>query len=376
MRAVRVAHLLLLLGLSSPNATELQAVDRLEVDRLTLQEQVESAAAGSPIPGLVVALREPDGRELVTSVGVADLEAGIPMRTDTLFYVGTISQSMLAVVIFMLLEEGRLELTDPVSEFIECPGAEEVTIEMLMDHSSGFADWAGGDLAARGNPRLPRLLRTPQTPEGLLAVAAAGEPAFPPGERQEASYTNMLLLAKLIETVEGKPARVVLEKRIFKPLGLSGTRYLAAEDRPASLARGYRQEAGWGELLPGGLTEAGWADRSLEGLADMGIVSTATDVLRYHAGLREGRLIPRPLFERMRTVRSGKINGLGYLVMSGARGTWEGNTGHAVGHLGINLFHTDKGFYMVVLGNLGDVGLPVAQIFDARYGRPEEVPND
>ena len=70
-------------------------------------------------------------------------------------------------------------------------------------------------------------------------------------------------------------------------------------------------------------------------------------------------------------MRPGKINGLGYLVMSGARGTWEGNTGHAVGHLGINLFHTDRRFYMVVLGNLGDTGLPVARIFDTRYGGPE-----
>jgi D-alanyl-D-alanine carboxypeptidase len=292
------------------------------------------------------------------------------MRTDTRFYVGTISQSMLATVVFMLQEEGRLRLTDPVSEFVEFPGARQVSIQMLMDHSSGFADWVGRDLAARDNPRLPRLLRAPQTPEGLLAVAAAGEPAFAVGERQEASYTNMLLLTRLIETVEGKPAKAVLEERIFGPLGLGDTRYLAAEDRRASLARGYRQEAGWGEPLAGGLTEVGWADRSLEGLADMGVVSTATDVLRYHVGLREGRLIPRRLFERMRTVRPGKINGLGYLVMSGARGTWEGNTGHAVGHLGINLFHTDQGFYMVVLGNLGDVGLPVAQIYDARYGHP------
>ena len=88
-----------------------------------------------------------------------------------------------------------------------------------------------------------------------------------------------------------------------------------------------------GEPLAGGLTEVGWADRSLEGLPDMGIVSTAGDVLRYHAGLREGRLLPRRSFERLRAVRPGKINGLGYLVMSGERGTWEGNTGHAVGHL-------------------------------------------
>jgi len=70
----------------------------------------------------------------------------------------------------------------------------------------------------------------------------------------------------------------------------------------------------------------------------------------------------------MRTVRPGKINGLGYLVLKGAHGTWEGNTGHAVGHLSINLFHVNKGFHLVVMGNLGDTGLPAAKFFNIRYG--------
>jgi D-alanyl-D-alanine carboxypeptidase len=330
--------------------------------------------AESRIPGLVVAVREPDGRELVAAVGVADLEAGTPMRRDHVFYAGSIAQSMVAAVVFMLVEEGRLSLSDSVSRFFEFPKSEGVTIETLLDHSSGLADWTGNDLATTDNPRMPELLRTPQTVGSLSAVAASAEPVFSPGERQEASYTNMLLLSRLIESVEGKSARTVLEERIFEPLGLSDTRYLAPDEEPASLARGYRAEAGWGHPRPGGLTEVSWADRSLRAVPDMGVVSTATDVLRYHVGLRQGRLISAESFEQMRTVRPGKINGFGYLVMSGKRGIWEGNTGHAVGHLGINLFHVQKGFYMVVMGNLGDAGLPVARIFDLRYGESELDP--
>ena len=332
------------------------------------QAQIEESFRDSRIPGLVFALREPDGRIFVGAVGTADIAKETSMRTDSSFYIGSISQSMLAAVVFILEEEGRLGLDDPISDFVEFPGGAAVTVEMLLDHSSGFADWTGRDLTATDNPGLPELLKTPQTIDSLIKIASAGKPAYTPGKRQEACYTNMLLLTKLIENIEDKPASTVLEERIFKPLAMRDTRYLKAGEKLKSLADGYRAEEGWGQPLEGGLTEVGWVDDNLRALPDQGIVSTAGDVLKYHVGLREGKLISPESWERMRTVRPGKINGLGYLVMKGARGTWEGNTGHAVGHLCINLFHVDKGFYLVVMGNLGDTGLPVAKFYNIRYG--------
>jgi D-alanyl-D-alanine carboxypeptidase len=337
-------------------------------DAKKFQAQIEEASRDSRIPGLVFALREPDGRIFSGSVGTSDIAKRAPMRIDSSFYMGTISQSMLATVVFMLEEEGRLGLDNPISDIVEFPGGAAVTVEMLLDHSSGFADWTGRDLAATGNPGLPELLKTPLTIGSLMKIAAAGKPAFPPGERQEACYTNMLLLTKLIENIEGKPASTVLAKRIFKPLDMKNTRYLKTGEELRSLAVGYRAEKGWGQPLEGGLTEVSWADDNLRALADQGIVSTAGDVLKYHIGLRKGKLISPESWEKMRTVRPGKINGLGYLVMKGAHGTWEGNTGHAVGHLSINLFHVDRGFYLVVMGNLGDAGLPVAKLYNIRYG--------
>ena len=71
-----MAFVLLLVGLSSLSASEPQAASRLAADLLTLQEEVESAASGSPIPGLVVAIREPDGRDLVTGVGNPIIQKG------------------------------------------------------------------------------------------------------------------------------------------------------------------------------------------------------------------------------------------------------------------------------------------------------------
>jgi D-alanyl-D-alanine carboxypeptidase len=225
------------------------------------------------------------------------------------------------------------------------------------------------DLTATENPGLPDLLKTPKTLENLIKIAESRKPLFSPGENQEASYTNMLLLTKIIERVESKSASSVMEERIFNPLGMTKTRYLKPGEELISLAAGYRSEEGWGEPTKSGLTDVGWADNNLRALADQGIISTGEDVLKYHVGLREGKLISPESFTRMRTVRPGKINGLGYLVLKGNHGTWEGNTGHAVGHLSINLFHVEKEFYLIVLGNLGDTGLPVARFYEIRYGK-------
>jgi D-alanyl-D-alanine carboxypeptidase len=351
-----------------PALASIQAGQPEEKDARKFQAQIEEAARNSGIPGLVFALKEPAGSMFIGAVGTSDVEKRTPMRTDSRFYIGSISQSMLAAVVFMFMQEGRLRLNDPISSFVKFPGGSSVTVEMLLDHSSGFADWTGRDLASTDNPGLPELLKSPQTIDSLIKVAASRKPLFPPGERQEASYTNMLLLTKLIENVEGKPASAVLEERIFKPLGMTNTRYLKAGEEFSPLARGYRAEAGWGQPLEDGLTEVGWADDNLRALADQGIISTAEDVLKYHVGLRGEKLISPESWARMRTVRPGKINGLGYLILKGTHGTWEGNTGHAVGHLSINLFHVEKRFYLVVMGNLGDAGLPVAKFYDIRYG--------
>jgi CubicO group peptidase (beta-lactamase class C family) len=350
-----------------PVSARFQADETENEDIQKFQAQIDEATRGSAIPGLVFALKEPDGRIFIGAVGISDVEKRTPMHTNSRFYIGSISQSMLAAVVFMLEEEGRLRLDDPISDFVKFPGGSSVTIKMLLDHSSGFADWTGRDLASTDNPGLPELLKAPRTVDSLIKIAAARKPIFIPGERQEACYTNMLLLTKLIENIEGKSASAVLEERIFQPLGMTNTRYLKAGEM-SSLAGGYRAEEGWGQPLEGGLTEVGWADDNLRTLADQGIISTAEDVLKYHVGLREGKLISPESWTRMRTVRPGKINGLGYLILRGAHGTWEGNTGHAVGHLSINLFHIEKGFYLVVTGNLGDAALPVAKFFNIRYG--------
>jgi D-alanyl-D-alanine carboxypeptidase len=364
----RIIFLALVIACLVPEALRCAQAGETDKEKARIfQEQVEKAAEDSRIPGMVIGVREPDGRVYVAAVGMSDISNNKPMRIDNTFYIGSISQSMLAAMVFKLEEEGRLKLEDPISRFLEFPGGNNVTVEMLMDNSSGFGDWTGIELRSTGNPQLPELLKSPQSLDSLIKIAAEAEPIFEPGERQEGCYTNLLLLSKLIANVERKPTLEVFQERIFKPLGMQNTRYLSLEETQESLAKGYRAEEGWGEPIGRGLTEVSWADKNLRGLADLGIISDAKDVLKYHVGLRNWKLISQKSFERMRLVRPGKFNGLGYQIAKGLRGTWEGNNGHAVGHLSVSYYHVEKGVYIVVMGNLGDTALPVARLWDLRY---------
>lgn len=364
-RILFLAFILACLLSSTLRGTQAKRTNEEEVR--IFQEQVEKATAGTKVPGIVIAVREPDGRTFAASVGKSDILDNKPMRTENSFYVGSISQSMLAAIAFQMEEEGKLKLEDPISRFLEFPGGDIVTVEMLMDNSSGFGDWTGVDLRSTGNPKLPELLKSPQDMNSLIKIAADTEPGFQPGERQEGCYTNLLLLSKLIAYIEGKPATEVIQERIFKRLGMKNSRYLGIRETLDSLAKGYRAEEGWGGRTGQELTEVSWADKNLRGLAELGIVSDANDVIKYHVGLRSGRLISETSFQRMRYVRPGKFNGLGYQISKGSRGTWEGNNGHAVGHLSVSYYHVEKDFYIVVMGNLGDTALPIARFFDLRY---------
>jgi D-alanyl-D-alanine carboxypeptidase len=142
------------------------------------KEQVEKATAESRIPGMVVAIRESDGRIFVAAIGKSDISNNKPMLIRNSFYIGSISQSMLAAIVFKLEEEGKLKLEDPISRFLEFPGGNNVTVEMLMDYSSGFGDWTGIDLRSTENSKLPELLKSPQSIDSLIKIAADAEPTF------------------------------------------------------------------------------------------------------------------------------------------------------------------------------------------------------
>lgn len=334
-----------------------------------LQSQVEAILEASGLPGLAVAILEPGTPLQVATAGFADLERNIPIRADTPFLVGSISKNIFATIALVLVEEKRVSLDDPLSRFTDWPRGDDITIRMLLNHTSGIPDYLGSVAFSGVISATEGFFSTPRSTSAIYGMLPRREPTFDPGTSQAYSNTNGLLIGTIIEKVTGRALGEVLDERIVDPLELSHT-YLYGQrttDRPR--ARGYCKTARWGGT-PTEPIDCSYADDALPDSADGSVVSTASDLLRYHQALRGGELLSSDMWAAMRRREPGLDNGLGYLLMDGPLGVHEGNVGRAMGHVAANIYYADLDLFVVMMANQGDGPMPLGQLMDRRYTRP------
>jgi CubicO group peptidase (beta-lactamase class C family) len=356
-----------------PAAVDLVPVDDRLAEAAILASQLEQLLEGSGAPGIAVAVAEGNDEPLVAAAGLADTERMIPLRADTPFFIGSISKNLFAVVTLQLAEEGLLSLNDPLSDYLEWPRGAEVTIRMLLNHSSGIPDYFTTLSLTESRDGMSEFFSEPHPPSEIVEMMPDRDPTFDPGTRQSYSNTNALLVGMVIEKVTGKSLGEVLEERIVTPLGLENTYLYGASTLGRPRARGYSGKPGW-VVAEGELIDVSFADETLPDSADGSVVSSVGDLLRYHQALRGGELLSESSWEAMRRVDPGFVNGLGYLIMSGPLGDHEGNAGKSIGHLSASVYYLDHDLFVVMMLNRSDVPLPMRRFLEMRLeaeGEPE-----
>lgn len=228
----------------------------------TVRAVVEEAVAGGRVPGAVVIVKR-DG-EIVHhgAYGVHDPETAFPLSGDTVFWLASLSKVVGAVALQMLAEEGRLEITDPVSKYIPefavpgrvlvlrpgsppplampfgpppdplpefdvVPADRELTLFDLLTHTGGlqsimrwnpeFVPPARGQTLADYVPGLGGLARDFQAGHGWAYSNAA----------------SFDVLSRVIEVVSGQNLDAVLQARILDPLGMHSTGFGRGRQRGA-----------------------------------------------------------------------------------------------------------------------------------------------
>jgi D-alanyl-D-alanine carboxypeptidase len=155
------------------------------------------------LPGMTLGLVTPGGDRTVFNFGFANADARSPITPDTLFQIGSISKVMVATLIHQFAAQGRLRLTDGVSDLLSgdpLPNGNRIQVQHLLDHVAGLPADA------------------PMFPEGGLSVAYA------PGAHWYYSNTGYEILGKIAEQLGRKPLGQLLQERIFTPLGMSRSR--------------------------------------------------------------------------------------------------------------------------------------------------------
>jgi D-alanyl-D-alanine carboxypeptidase len=182
-----------------------------------------------------------DGR-LVYSTALGESAPGIPATTDMHFRNGAVAMTYMSTVLLQLVDENRLGLSDKVGKWLPgLPAADRVTLEMLVNNTSGYPDYVAdpGFLAANKADPLREW-----TASELMSYAFNKDLIYPPGTNWNYSHTNYLVLDAVIEKVTGKPLDEVLRERILEPLGLRNTASSVKPDIPSPLLRAYTSERG------------------------------------------------------------------------------------------------------------------------------------
>ncbi|HEY6296332.1 MAG TPA: serine hydrolase domain-containing protein [Streptosporangiaceae bacterium] len=252
------------------------------------------------LPGWLITVSRHGRLAYVARHGSRDLEAGLPVTDDTVWRIYSMTKPITSVAVMMLLEEGRLALTDPVSAFIPSfaevrvfaggsdlrqvtvPAVEPVRIWHLLTHTAGLTYGFH-----RAHP-VDALYRAAGfewgTPPGVdLAQACdiwAGLPLlFQPGTEWNYSVATDVL-GRIVEVASGQRFDEFLAARMFGPLGMTQTAFWADEQAAPRLAALYTPDRGGRARRADALGKAALVPPQML-IGGGGLVSTAGDYHRF-----------------------------------------------------------------------------------------------
>lgn len=145
------------------------------------------------------------------AIGFSSLNPKTAATPKTVYRIGSVSKTYTAVIILQLVGEGKLKLSDPLSQFYpDWPHAKEITMEHLLRHQSGIHNF--GKRKRRENSAI-----NPTTKAEAEAIFKNAPTDFLPGKETEYNNANYVVLSLVAETIEDKPFAVILEERIANP---------------------------------------------------------------------------------------------------------------------------------------------------------------
>jgi len=256
-------------------------------------------------PGTMVFVAS-DGKALFQKAyGMANLELGVPLKTDHAFGIGSVSKQFTAVAVLQLAQQGKLKLTDDVRKYIPHFNSHEftITIDNLLSHTAGI-DMSDNEYNAMHSENNSAIY-----PERFIEYAMNRNLMYVPGTEWSYSNFSYVILATLVEKISGEPYETYMADHIFKPAGMSHT-FIGQDLRPfnnvvSSYTRGY--EGKWRNL--GRQNDWSWA----RGAGT--IITTLEDMLQWDIALREEKVLPREWLEKAWTpyrLQNGEQVNYGY----------------------------------------------------------------
>lgn len=226
------------------------------------------------------------GEKLINQgYGFACYEYDIKNTRSTKFKIGSLTKAFTAMSILQLEERGKIDLADPLSKYIkDFPSGDKITIQQLLNHTSGIKDFAC-------NPEYwAKVIRLTTTLETTINLLKSLPLSFEPGTKFEYSNSNYTILAYLIEKVSDTSYEEFLKHNIFEPLSMMNTGCDDGKIIVKNCAEGY--------TIWKNIKRADSIDMSIEKGA-YGLYSTVEDLYIWHQALNSGRLVSKKQLDKM-----------------------------------------------------------------------------
>ncbi|WP_251358453.1 serine hydrolase [Kangiella sp. TOML190] len=280
------------------------------------------------------------------------------------YKIGSISKTFTATLVLQMIESGKLDLATKLSKFFpEIDKAEQITIQMLLNHHSGIFNYTD-------SPEFISYFQKPQTPQQMVQRIEQFDAIFEPGSKGEYSNSNYLLLGYILEMISGKDYGDLIDQKIAKPLGLEATYLEEVSEAEKGEVLSYVQNQGW-QSIPQ------WDMSSVD--AAGALVSTTKDLNKFFSALFAGNLISRESLDIMLSEQDGFAHGIFKReVQVGDRkliGYW--HNGKIENYLSNMIYFPEEKLGIAYLSNGSsyDVGKINRALIKAAFGREVEIPD-
>ena len=280
-------------------------IDQSEIEEI--KAAMHAAVEGEHIPGALLLVGNSTGVGVLETVGMQGPNSSTPVNKDTIFRIYSMTKPIISVAIMSLVEDGMIKLDDPVERFIpeftnlkvidsetgEIRDAQtSITIENLLTHESGLIQEIFSPNSTLG-ARYREELRGDFTAQEFAAKIGGLPVYFDPGTAWHYGHSTDVLGA-VLEVASNTTLDVVLQERIFRPLGMDETSFWVPESKKFRIA----------EPIHGAMGDNTIPRRMLSGGG--GLNSTTEDYVRFAEMLLSGgeyrgrRIIKESTLRQMR----------------------------------------------------------------------------
>ena len=253
--------------------------------------------------------------------GLAERSFNMPASDQTRFHIGSMDKMFTAVAIAQLVEAGKLSWDDTlakrVPEYPDQAAAKKITVWELLHHTAGLGDFLVQEYLEHSERFI--------NPADYLSLIARQPLVSQPGKQWNYSNAGYMLLGRVIENVSGESYFNYIQRHVFVPAHMDASGFDGLDEIVPGLAVGYYHDG-----LFSSTWKAAWLKLGYKGGPAGGGYSNNTDLLRFAAALREGKLIGSATLAKMFDDETPAGPG-GYAA---GFGDWLSHDRHIRGHAG------------------------------------------